>query len=243
MKRVLAGVFAIGVVVICVHAAAGRRQPARPADAPRSPAVPRVAAPPEHRPRLHGDPPVVDHIPTGRRVVFLTIDDGWHRDPALPGLLRRLRIPVTLFLTDRAIAGHDAYVRALRDAGADIEDHTLTHRPLAGVDAAGQRREICGTATRYARRFGHRPTLLRPPGGAYDATTRAIARSCGIKGIVLWRDSVQRHGRIAHQRGHLRPGDIILMHFRPGLSRDLPIVLAEIRARHLRLARLTDYIG
>ncbi|HEY3684307.1 MAG TPA: polysaccharide deacetylase family protein [Streptosporangiaceae bacterium] len=243
--RVIAVVFAIGVVVIALRGASdGRASPASASPSPSAaPQVPKVAAPPAARPRLTGNPPIVDHIPTKKPVVFLTIDDGWTQDPAFPALLRRLRVPVTLFLTDKAIAGKYAYFRQLRDAGAVIEDHTLTHHRLTTLDAAGQRREICGAADTYEKRFGRRPTLFRPPGGRYDAATLAEARGCGIKGIVLWRDSVQLKGRIAYQEGRLRPGDVILMHFRPGLAHDFPIVLSRIRHQGLELGRLTDYVG
>lgn len=238
-ERVLAGLFVIGLVLVLLRTTAGghgaRSRPA--AD------VPQVAAAPTARPSLPGHPPVIDHIPTKRPIVFLTVDDGWNADPAFPAELRRLRVPVTLFLTDRAIAGRYAYFRSLRDAGADIEDHALSHRDLRSLDAAGQHREVCGAADRYATEFGRRPTLFRPPGGTYDATTLAEARTCGVRGIVLWRDSVQLEGRIKYQAGRLRPGDIILMHFRPGLARDFPRVLQHLHDQGMKLGRLRDYIG
>lgn len=239
--RVLAGLFVLGLVVILLRATAGGGSPAT-SPSP-SPAVPKIAAPPSVRPSLSGHPPVIDHVPTKKPIVFLTIDDGWEKDPAFPALLRKLRVPVTLFLTDRAIAGRYAYFRSLRDAGADIEDHTLTHRVLTGLDASAQRDEICGTATRYAQEFGHRPTLFRPPGGSYDPTTLAESRTCGIHAIILWRASVQLKGRIKYQSKALHPGDIILMHFRPGLSQDFPRVLSHIQSQGMQLGRLDDYVG
>ena len=241
--RVLAGLFVLGLVVILLRATAGGRDGPSATSPGPSPAVPKIAAPPSARPSLPGHPPVIDHVPTRRPVVFLTMDDGWEKDPAFPALLRKLRVPVTLFLTDRAIAGRYAYFRALRDAGADIEDHTLTHRTLTTLGASAQHEEICTAAARYAKEFGHRPTLFRPPGGTYDATTRAEARACGIRAIVQWRDSVQLNGRIKYQAARLRPGDIILMHFRPGLAADFPRVLARIHAQGMQLGRLADYVG
>lgn len=241
--RVLAGLFVIGLAAILLRTTADGRGAQTTATSTPSPDVPRVAAPPTARPKLTGHPPVIDHIPTKRPIVFLTIDDGWDQDPGFPALLRKLHVPVTLFLTDRAIDGRYDYFRSLRDAGADIEDHTLTHHRLTTLDAAGQRREICGAADRYEKEFGRRPTLFRPPGGRYDATTLAEARACGIRGIVLWRDSVQLEGRIKYQAGRLRPGDIILMHFRPHLAHDFPIVLDRIRKQGMQVGRLGDYVG
>ena len=58
----------------------------------------------------HAPPPVLDHVRTADRVVFLTYDDGADRDPRLAGLVRERRLPVTLFLSD-TVAG-PAYGRS-----------------------------------------------------------------------------------------------------------------------------------
>jgi len=50
-----------------------------------------------------GLPPVIWHIPTDQKIVFVTIDDGWEKDPRLVQLIGDLHVPVTMFLTDAAI--------------------------------------------------------------------------------------------------------------------------------------------
>jgi peptidoglycan/xylan/chitin deacetylase (PgdA/CDA1 family) len=116
-------------------------------------------------------------VPTTQPVVFLTIDDGW--TPSLPvlELLRARHLPVAVFLVDRAWRRDPAYFRALQAAGATVEDHTLTHPVLSRLPLARQEREVCGGAAGEAAGFGTRPTLLRPPFGAFDRATLLAAHA------------------------------------------------------------------
>jgi hypothetical protein len=60
--------------------------------------------------------------------------------------------------------------------------------------------------------------------------------------LVLWEETV--NGSTMSFRGvqELRPGDIVLMHFRPGLASELRIVVERVEAAGLRIALLEDYL-
>ncbi len=89
--------------------------------------------------------------------------------------------------------------------------------------------------------FGHMPTLFRPPYGNYDLTTLQQAASCGITTALHWSAEADS-GHIVTADGPLRAGDIILMHFKPGLGLKLISVLQQIQAAGLRPAQLNDYV-
>ena len=191
---------------------------------------------------VNGLPPVVYRIETTLPIVFLTIDDGWVHDPQLPALFRSAHIPVTLFLTDEAIAGDYAYFRRLQSLGAVVEDHTLTHPDLPRMSLARQEHEICATADTFTTEFGSRPTLFRPPFGDYDLATLVAAESCRLGPFVLW-DAAVNDGKLSYAQGaKLRPGDIILMHFRKTVRTDFAAAVEAIRAAGLRVAQLATYL-
>ncbi|TDD45236.1 polysaccharide deacetylase family protein [Nonomuraea terrae] len=208
-----------------------------------------------------GLPPVVSSIPTKRKVVFLTIDDGWEQDPGFVQQVRDERIPITVFAMRDAVeargtpdqaggtaryvgAGEWAYFRQLRDAGAPVENHTLTHPDLRTLGYAAQRREICGTSRLIGKELGRRPTLFRPPFGSYNTDTLRAAKSCGLETVLLWTASVQPGGKIAYQvpDKKLRPGDILLLHFRPNLAGDFRILVKKIKRRGFALGDLRAYL-
>lgn len=187
-------------------------------------------------------PPVFSHLPVHRKIVFITVDDGWEKDPAFVRLVRERHIPLTLFLTNDAIRSDYGYFRELQRAGALIGDHTMTHPYLPKLSYDRQRREICGPAAIYARQYGTRPTLFRAPYGATNRVTLAAARDCGMKAVFFWREVVT-HGRIAYQvPGRLHPGDILLVHFNPNMTADFERLLHTIHAQGFTPAPLKRHL-
>lgn len=275
-KRGLAGVM-IGLTLAagCGHDAA--TEPAVPATSagagPGTSSPTALAGSPSPRPGLPrpgevaripvpaGGVPVISSIPTKRKVVFLTIDDGWEQDPGFLEQVREQRIPITVFAMRDAVeatgspdaasgggryvgAGKWDYFRKLREAGAPVENHTLTHPDMRTLGYDRQKAEICGMSTRIRAEIGRRPALFRPPFGNYNTQTIRAAGECGIKAIVMWTASVQPEGKIAYQvpDKRLRPGDILLLHFRPNLDRDFRILINKIKRRGFEIGDLAAYL-
>nr|WP_037675108.1 polysaccharide deacetylase family protein [Streptomyces griseus] len=211
-------------------------------------------APPATKPvRLRagaGQVPVINEIPTKEKIVFLTFDDGAEKDPEFVRMMRELKIPFTMFLTDAAIRSDYGYFKKLQALGDGVQNHTLTHPNLRTLDASAQKREICGQQTKLKDRYGTAPRLFRPPYGNWNENTRAAAASCGIEAIVLWRESMQIKNMQYQSPGKkLHPGDIILAHFRgpaelkgttmTGMTANL---LRHIQQQGFTVARLEDYL-
>ncbi|MDX3070441.1 polysaccharide deacetylase family protein, partial [Streptomyces sp. ND04-05B] len=196
-----------------------------------------------------GLPPVVDRVPTRDKVVFLTYDDGAEKDPRFVDMVRELRLPVSMFLTDSVVGPGYGHFARLRAVGATVQNHTLDHTALRGLPYAGQRAEICGQQHKLRQRFGARPTLFRPPYGLHDATTLRAAADCGITAVVLWRASMQIHDLRYAVGDRLRPGDIVLAQFRgpdqlkgATLTQMTTRLLRRIQEQGLTVGRLEDYL-
>jgi peptidoglycan/xylan/chitin deacetylase (PgdA/CDA1 family) len=189
----------------------------------------------------HRGAPVVSRVPTDDPVVFFTIDDGIVRDPAVIDFLRTHRIPVTIFPVPECVDEDASYFEAIQALGGSIQAHSVSHPDFRQLGLAAQRREICGSLDDYAARFGTRPWLFRPPYGALTHWVPAIARTCGIRAVVMWRATVV-DAVLQTQGEPLHPGDIILMHFRPDLRRDLEVALDAARAAGLHPAPLEQYL-
>lgn len=197
-----------------------------------------------------GQVPVISEIPTKEKIVFLTFDDGAEKDPKFVTMMRELKIPFTMFLTDAAIRSDYGYFKKLQALGNGVQNHTLTHPNLRTLDASAQQQEICGQQTKLKNEYGTTPRLFRPPYGNWNENTRTAAASCGLDAIVLWRESMQIKNMQYQLPGKkLRPGDIILAHFR-GPSELKGRTMTEMTANLLRhiqeqgytVARLEDYL-
>ncbi len=188
--------------------------------------------------------PVITKIPTQQKVVFLTIDDGAVKRASDLALLERNGIKASLFLAHTFIVGHAGFYQAYLDAGYLIEDHTMTHNlgfinlPYPQVKA-----EICGMADYEEKYFGRRPVLFRPPGGPYTQAVRRAAAECGMKAIVDWEAKANARSMQYQVGKALRPGDIVLMHFRPEFPADLAAFIKAQKAAGLKVVLLEEYLG
>ncbi|MEV6756061.1 polysaccharide deacetylase family protein [Streptomyces sp. NPDC051214] len=194
-------------------------------------------------------PPVFTTIPTKKKIVFLTIDDGAEKDPALLKMMSELQIPYTAFLSDYLVKEDYGYFKKMQSRGVVLNNHTLNHRYMPGLSYAGQRREICGMQNVIQKRYGKRPELFRPPYGNYNADTLRAAKSCGIKAVPLWAsEAFADHMEWREWDRDLHPGDIILTHFRgredwkgsmPDMVRK---VMKTVTDKGYAVARLEDYL-
>jgi len=121
-------------------------------------AAPRPAAPVQ----LPQTTPALDHVPTTDKVIFLGIDDGLVRDPALLTLLRKERIPLTLFLVREPAQDGADFFHQMQTLGATIQDHTITHPQLKTLGWSDQHHQICDEIPDLTSVYGTRPTLFRP---------------------------------------------------------------------------------
>ncbi|MFD3552597.1 polysaccharide deacetylase family protein [Streptomyces goshikiensis] len=217
----------------------------------------KFAPKPDRKPALPpagpGKVPVVDRIPVppGEKVVFLTFDDGAEKDPEFLKMAAELKLPISMFLTDSVASSDYGHFEKLRDngSGSTINNHTLTHPNLRTLSFAAQKKEICGQQERLEKRFGHRPPMFRPPFGNYNADTLKAASECGISSLVLWRVSMQINNFQYAEGSALKPGDIVLAHFRGKAelkgSTEIEMttrMLRRIQEQGYAIGRLEDYL-
>ena len=233
------------------HGPAGAEEPAYRRwglAAPRPPPPPPPARPPAPRTAGPALPPVVDRIQTPDKVVFLTYDDGAEKDPRFVDMVRELRLPISMFLTDSVVGPGYGHFARLQSVGASVQNHTLDHPALRGLPYAGQRAEICGQQDKLRSRFGIRPRLFRPPYGTYDTTTLRAASDCGLSAVVLWRASLAGAGDLTYAEGEhrLHAGDIVSVTSAeptgPTLRERTVRLLREVRGTGLTVGRLEDYL-
>ncbi|MYW97242.1 polysaccharide deacetylase family protein [Amycolatopsis rubida] len=191
-----------------------------------------------------GKVPLIRRIKTDKPYVFITMDDGAVKDPSAQSLIQQSGGHPVLFLNNRYVKGHEAYFKAILDStGAVLGDHTVNHPNLKGKPLDFQKKEICDDADDFQSSLGIRPTLFRPPFGNYDQNTLKAAAMCGMRASVLWTASVN-DGVVQFQSGDkLRPGDIVLMHFRKTFKEDYEAFIAQAKKDGLTPVPLADFLG
>ena len=189
-----------------------------------------------------GAVPVISTIATTDPVVFLTIDDGMVRDPRIPELLAQFKVPATLFLNQGPYLADPEYFMRVIASGGSINSHTKSHTQLTKLNANSQRNEICGMRDIIAQHVFVAGHLFRAPFGVSNAATQTAAGSCGINAVLFWHAALN-DGRIQYQQGNqLKPGDIILSHFRDDLYDNIRALLWQCALQGLTIAPIEDYL-
>jgi len=173
------------------------------------------------------------------RAVYITVDDGWTPSSQVLAIMRKTHLPVTAFLIEQAAQRNLAYWRAFTGAGGTVGDHTVSHPNLTQLSLSQATFQWAHARLALGRWLGKAPVMGRPPYGAFDRTVAAAAYRAGLKALVGWSATVSSDGVKTWNGKRLEPGDIVLLHWDPGLGRQLTKLLTVIHARHLHPMPLT----
>jgi peptidoglycan/xylan/chitin deacetylase (PgdA/CDA1 family) len=176
--------------------------------------------------------------PAGSGAYYITIDDGGYPDPQVLDLMRAYHVPITAFLIQRVAAQHLDYWRAFVAAGGEIEDHTVSHPDLTRLSPAEVFAQWAGAAQADQAWFGASPTLGRPPYGATNRMVEAAARQAGLRVVVLWSASMYNGQLTTYDHRPLRAGEIVILHWVPGLFDSVVRLLSLGAAQGLHPAPL-----
>ncbi|MCE5286253.1 MAG: polysaccharide deacetylase family protein [Pelosinus sp.] len=168
--------------------------------------------------KLNTGKEVIKKIPTTHKVVALTFDDGPHykTTPQLLAVLREKQVKCTLFILGENAESHPEILAQAAQDGHEIATHAYSHRLLNRLSKEEYSAEL-DKAEKVIRTVAPKPTLFRPPGGAYNEGVLTAARSRGYD-VILWsidpgdwrRPSVSQVVNTVLKE--VEPGSIVLMH-------------------------------
>lgn len=186
---------------------------------------------------------LVSNIVTKQPVVFLSIDDGSFKDDSVVKMMKDNNIKASLYLAKSFIADNPDFFKQITANGSLVENHSMNHYlDLSKRSYVAQRAEICGQSDYLLSVYGRRPVFYRPPGGSYNSDTLKAAHDCGMKAVVTW-IAKANGGSMQYQIGDkLRPGDIVLMHFRPEFKQDMQAFIDAKDAAGLKVELLEDWL-
>ncbi|MFH9136699.1 polysaccharide deacetylase family protein [Streptomyces sp. NPDC017524] len=261
-----------------------------PAPAPAPPPAPTASAPasatPEKPPTMAPGPagrtPVFERRPTDRgaggsaaeKVVALTFDADMTADqgpraasgerfdnPELVALLRRLKVPSTVFMTGRWAEEYPAQAKAIgTDPLFEIANHSYSHHafssPCYGLPVVGKAamaREVERTFTAF-RKAGVRNVVpyFRFPGGCYDdAALRALgpANVTAVQWDVVSGDAFATDADAVAEQvlDGVRPGSLVVMHCTrsaaPATEAAVRRIVPELRERGYRFVKVSELMA
>jgi peptidoglycan/xylan/chitin deacetylase (PgdA/CDA1 family) len=173
------------------------------------------------------------------RSAALTFDDGPHPyfTPRLLAILGRYNLRATFFVIGHMAEAYPDLIRAERQAGHCIGNHTYHHVNLTKIplDEVQTEWQACNDVVKSI--VGLQMKFCRPPGGDYDRDVIAGAADCGLT-TVLWTDDPGDYAdpgsKVIEARTLQRigSGGIILLHDGVQETLDvLPQIIEHVKSR------------
>lgn len=109
-------------------------------------------------------------VETDKKQVAISFDAAWGNDDTqqLIDILAEYDVPATFFVVGAWVDKYPESVKALSDAGHQIQNHSNTHPHMPQLSREQMRAEIENCNQKIEAITGVCPTLLRPPYGDYD---------------------------------------------------------------------------
>jgi peptidoglycan/xylan/chitin deacetylase (PgdA/CDA1 family) len=186
--------------------------------------------------------PSLPAAPVPGSTIALTFDDGPdpRSTPRILDILRRAGVHATFCMVGTQARAHPDLVRAVRDAGDTICDHTEHHPHLDQLSPAEVDGEIGSMATFLRDTTGAAPRFTRAPYGGVNATVVRTAHRYATR-ILGWSVDPSDYtkppplviaGRVL---AGAHPGAIVLMHDGGGDRTNtvlaLPVIINALKAR------------
>ncbi|MDH2429961.1 polysaccharide deacetylase family protein [Sphaerisporangium sp. TRM90804] len=182
--------------------------------------------------------------------VGLTYDDGPNPSNTtnLLNALRQNGLRATMFNTGQNAQNNQALVRAQRDAGMWIGNHSYTHPHMTGMSSSQMQSELQRTQQAIQQATGTAPRLFRPPFGETNATLRSVEQQLGLTEVLWDVDSQDWNGastaQIVQAAGRLQNGQVILMHDQYATTLNaIPQIAANLSSRNLCAGMISTSTG
>ena len=159
-------------------------------------------------------------VETEKKQVAISFDAAWGNDDTqqLIDILKEYNVPATFFVVGAWVDKYPESVKALHDAGHQIQNHSNTHPHMPQLSREQMKDEIESCNQKIASITGVTPTLLRPPYGDYD--NALIETMTELKMYTIqwdvdsldWKDSASPESICNRVTSKVKNGSIVLFH-------------------------------
>ncbi|HEL1587098.1 TPA: polysaccharide deacetylase family protein [Streptococcus suis] len=151
-----------------------------------------------------------------RNMIALTFDDGPNpaTTPLVLDILKKYQVKATFFVLGKSVAGNEAILQRMVAEGHEIANHSWSHPNLTKLSATDVAAEIQQTQSAIEAAVGFKPSLMRPPYGAINATTMSSIQMPIINWSIDSKDWQSRNATsiLKEVQAQAHPGGVLLLH-------------------------------
>lgn len=159
-------------------------------------------------------------VETAKKQIAISFDAAWGNDDTLQliDILKEYDVPATFFVVGAWVDKYPESVKALSDAGHQIQNHSNTHPHMPQLSKTQMIEEIESCNKKIEAITGKCPTLLRPPYGDYDNVLIETLNELNMNTIqwdvdsLDWKDSATPDSICKRVTSKVKNGSIVLFH-------------------------------
>ena len=191
-------------------------------------------------------------VETEKKQIAISFDAAWGNDDTqmLIDILKEYNVPATFFVVGSWVDKYPESVKALSDAGHQVQNHSNTHPHMPQLSKQQMRDELESCNSKIKAITGVCPTLLRPPYGDYDNALIETVDSINMKTIqwsvdsLDWKDyGADNIVKTVLNHKNLKDGAIILMHNGAKYTKDaLPRIIEGLKEKGYEIVPVSQII-
>lgn len=199
-------------------------------------------------------PQVLFHVPTARKVVALTIDDGPSQYTSqILETLKDNDATATFFIIGGQVIGQENLLQDILKAGGELGNHAMHDEPSINLPSSTLKNEINQVDRMINRAYEivgkSRPVkYFRPGSGIFSERVLDVAKDAGyrtILGSIYPHDPFIKYWQVNawHILSSLRPGAVIICHDRRSWTVPmLQKVIPEIKRRGYEIVTVSGLL-
>ncbi|MEO2240370.1 polysaccharide deacetylase family protein [Dorea sp. YH-dor226] len=191
-------------------------------------------------------------VETDEKKVALSFDAAWGNEDTqqILEILKKHNIHVTFFMTGGWVEKYPEDVKAIKEAGHDLGNHSENHKNMSELSQEEQKQEIREVHEKVKELTGCSMQLFRPPYGDYNNELILSAQECGYYTIqwsvdsLDWKDyGVDSIIDTVIQHKELKNGAIILCHNGAKYTADaLDTLITDIQKKGYEIVPVSELI-
>ena len=199
------------------------------------------------------DHPDISHGSRSKKEVALTFHGAGSTKLAerILAIAKEHKVGISVMAVGTWLEASPKMARAVLDAGHDLGNHTMHHKPMRILSEKEAYSEIREGALLLEKLTGSKGSWFRPSGVSHStAHIRTAARKVGYPYCITYDvDSLdytdpKPSAIVTNVLHHVKPGSIISLHFgHPNTPLALPAIIEDLAKRHLQPVTLTRLLG
>jgi len=189
-------------------------------------------------------------VDTKEKKIAISFDCAWgneHTKPILD-ILDQYDVKTTFFMVQFWAEKYPDDVKEIKSRGHEIGNHSSTHPNMAKLSTEDMIKELKGAEGAIEQIIGEKPTVFRPPFGAYS---NSLIETCKANGYYViqwdvdsldWKD-ITTEQIVDRVTRNVKPGSIVLFHNNAEHVEDyLPVILSKLQADGYKIVPIGQLI-